>query len=342
MHRLRAFAAATAAFILFAPSACADALAEPARIEAGPDTVLAGEWLWPEGDAEALIVLVTGNGPHTRDQVISGSPMFGQLAQGLAAEGIASLRVDEAGVGESAGEITADFRERIPHVAAMVDAAAVEAEARGVPLILLGHSEGAMIAPIVAAERRDVGGLVLLAPPVLPGRTVWIDQQVTMTRQGLPDLTEADYANVEAALNAVVDAVEARDMDAIEAGVTVWFDAAGLLEVLRADGTWEGAVARMQSAEMHTFLTYDPRPALAALNQPVLAIFGEIDANVSPELNRESLDTIAGPGWQIVVMPEADHFFMRAEGGAPGEHVFGQMVLDAALPALIADSLPVE
>ena len=342
MQQFLAFAAAAAALTLFTPSAGADQQAEPARIEAGADTVLAGEWLWPEGEAEALIVLVTGNGPHSRDQVISGSPMFGQLARGLAGEGVASLRVDEAGVGESTGAVTADFRERLPHVAAMVDAAAIEAEARGIPLILLGHSEGAMIAPLVAADRPVVDGLVLLAPPVLPGRQVWIDQQVSMTRQGLPDLTETDYVNVELALNAVVDAVEVRDMDAIEAGVTAWFDAAGLLEVLRADGTLDGAIARMQSAEMHTFLTYDPRPALAAIERPVLAIFGEIDANVSPDMNRAPLEAIAGPAWRIEVMPDADHFFMRAEGAAPGEHVFGEMVLDPALAALIAESLPVE
>lgn len=262
--------------------------------------------------------------------------MFGQLARNLARDGVASLRVDEAGVGESTGAVTTDFRERIPHVEALVDAAAIAAGAHGIPLVLLGHSEGALIAPIVAAERPDVDGLVLLAPPVLPGRKVWIDQQVTMTHQGLPDLAETDYANVEAALNQVVDAVEAQDMPAIEAGVTAWFDAAGLLEVLRADGTLEGAVARMQSAEMHTFLTYDPRPALAAIDRPVLAIFGAIDANVSPDVNRAPLEAIAGADWQIVVMPDADHFFMRAEGAAPGEHVFGQMVLDPGLSDLIA------
>ncbi|HYR28575.1 MAG TPA: hypothetical protein VEU30_08920, partial [Thermoanaerobaculia bacterium] len=73
-------------------------------VEATQSIKLAGTLTLPKGNGpHRAAILITGNGGHTRDQVISGSPMFRMLAEHLAANAIATLRLDDRGVGASTG-----------------------------------------------------------------------------------------------------------------------------------------------------------------------------------------------------------------------------------------------
>lgn len=309
---------------------------EPVTVAAG-DAVLAGTLALPDDRPRAVVVLVQGAGPHGRDQVISGAPMFKLLADGLAAQGIASVRVDNAGVGESTGERVQHFRQRIPQIRAVLDMLAARPDLAGVPIGLVAHSEGTLVATEVWAERAAaVDFLVLLGAPGRQGRTVWIDQQANPAR--FPGRDAAGLAAIRAGFAAIADASIAGDRERIAQQADRLFATIGLSaqEIAEVRGDF---VDRMASPEMQVFLAHDPAPALARVTDPVLAVWGTHDDLTQPSLNVPIfLDHRSDAGaLTLVVLPREDHFFLRGEGLAPGEHKRGRMELSGALVDLVGD-----
>ncbi|WP_073975402.1 serine aminopeptidase domain-containing protein [Erythrobacter donghaensis] len=297
---------------------------------------LAGTLSFPEDRPRAAVVLVQGAGPHARDQVISGAPMFKLLADGLAAQGIASVRVDNAGVGASTGERVQHFKQRIPQIRAVLDMLAARPELAGVPIGIIGHSEGTLVATEVWAEREGViDFVVLLGAPGRQGRTVWIDQQANPAR--FPGSDQAKLTAIRATFADIADASIAGDHEAIGQGADRLFAMVGLSaqEIAEVRGDF---VDRMASPEMQVFLAHDPAPVFARVTDPVLAVWGTHDDLTEPSLNapiflakRHDAGALT-----LAVLPREDHFFLRGEGLAPGEHVAGKMELSSALVDLVA------
>lgn len=308
---------------------------EAVTVEAG-NAQLAGTLSLPPDRPRAAVVLVQGAGPHTRDQVISGAPMFKLLADGLAAQGIASVRVDNAGVGASTGERVLHFRQRIPQIRAVLDMLAARPELAGVPIGIVAHSEGSLVATEVWAEREGViDFLVLLGAPARQGRIVWIDQQANPAR--FPGSDEAKLTAIRATFADIADASIAGDREAIGQGADRLFAMVGLgaQEIAEVRG---GFVDRMASPEMQVFLAHDPAPVFARVTDRVLAVWGTHDDLTEPSLNVPVfLATRNDAGaLTVAVLPREDHFFLRGEGLAPGEHEKGRMELSSALVDLIA------
>lgn len=306
------------------------------------EAVLAGTLVLPADRPRAAVVLIQGNGPHGRDQIISGTPMFRVLADELAQRGIASVRIDNSGVGASTGARIRHFRERTPQIVSVFDALASYPDLQGVPLGLIGHSEGTMVATEVWIERGDtLDFLVLLGAPGRPGRTVWIDQQANPAR--FPDHDAAGHARIRAALERVVDLALADDRSGLEAAADHLFQVSGLSAEEAAE-IRPGFVERMSSAEMRVFLRHDPADAFVQVTDPVLTVWGGIDPLTSPELNVPVFLEGRNPESRltVVVLPDEDHFFLRGKGLVPGEHRFGEMSLSPRLVDVIADWLSSE
>ena len=306
-------------------------------------TTLAGTLRLPEGEPRAVVLMLTGNGNHTRDQMISGAPMFGEIAEALAARGVASLRLDTAGSGQSTGEHTAHFRERAPQMAAAVDLLSRQPELADAPLGLLGHSEGAMVAPLVYAARPEaVDFLILLSAPGARGDVVWVEQQAGFAPERFPNMPEDGLPAVRAALQAVTVASIQGDRDAVAAASLTFARAIGAPQEDIDNGELEPFIDRMASAEMQTFLSHDPAPAFSAVAAPVLAIWGGIDVHTAPAVNAGPLIAARHPESVLttVVLPAQDHFFMVGEGLAPGEHERGRMHVSPVLFDAIETWLP--
>lgn len=334
---LRLVAAGCAAALL-SVSASAQPLEQEVRFDSEPGVSLAGSLIRPEGDPRGVIVMITGAGAHPRDQVIGGTPMFAGIANQLADAGWASLRIDERGVGGSTGEITPHFKARLPDVLASIDFAAAQ---RLGPVGVLGHSEGAMLAPLADIERPEtVEFLILLGAPGADGRTVWVDQQMAMTREGEPEASAEKLAAVEAALHGVVDASIAGDDAGVETATRALFTAWDVPEELYEDGTFESFAARMASPEMEVFLAHDPAAPLARSRDPRLVVYGAADYHTSPTVNIPLVETAsAGAPTHIVVLDDENHFFLKAPGHGPDDFVAGEMVLSSALGEAMADWL---
>jgi pimeloyl-ACP methyl ester carboxylesterase len=254
------------------------------------------------GPAPALI-LIGGSGPTDRDETVAGIPVFGQLARDLVNAGFIVLRYDKRGVGQSGGRAEsatiADYAEDVRAVLKWLEnQKGVDKDRIG----LVGHSEGALVAMLVAArERGKVGAIALVAGPSTDGATVVLEQQKLILSK-MP---------IDAAQRAEKEALQQQINNAVITGKG-WNE---LPESARrvADTPW-----------FYSFLTFDPKKAMADTRQPVLIVQGELDTQVQPhhadrlaELARARRTKAAV---EVVNVPGVNHLLVPAKTGDVSEY----------------------
>ena len=281
-------------------------------------------------------VLVSGSGPQDRDETLFGHKPFAVLADALTRAGVAVLRYDDRGYGEGTGDhaaaTTRDFAADALGAARFLSA---RNDVRAVGVI--GHSEGGLIAPLLASENPDeVAFAVLLAGPAVRGDDVLRAQSAAMMRAaGQDDAAVAKNRAVQDALfDAVSEAADDADLDAKLAAVAE----AMLRDVPAADReaarpNVEAQTRRMAAPWMRAFVALDPAPALRKLRRPTLAAFGGRDLQVTAEANVLPMTrALAGnPAAAVVVFPNLNHLFQPAETGLPGEYGTIETTLDPRL-----------
>lgn len=328
------------------PVQAAAAVDEQVRVPTGdPAIVLAGTLSLPAGDGpHPAVLFLTGSGGHTRDQVISGTPMFKILGEYLVGRGLAVLRLDDRGAGDSTGpgvrESTMD--ERAADALAVLRYLLARPEVDPGRVGLLGHSEGGVTGPRLALEEPRVGFLVLLAPPSVPGADIWVRQQGDILRRA-GEMPESQIRAIEEALAAMVRHIGLggnTDDGFYRFGreaCLAWGDPP---EEVTPEFVDE-AFGDLRQAWYEDFFSSDPRVALRQLRRPVLAVFGGADQQVIVEQNAEalvaSLLDAGNESFTVTVLPDEDHFFLRAEGLAPNEHVHGKMELSPAALEVVGD-----
>jgi uncharacterized protein len=281
------------------------------------------------------VLLITGSGPQDRDEALLGHRPFLVLADYLTRRGIAVLRADDRGVGQSGGTFaaatTGDFAtDAEAGVAYLRSRRDVDPKKIG----LIGHSEGGTIAPMIAARDHDIAFIVLMAGPGVPGDAILAEQNAL--------IAEAMGASHE---QAVARGAQIRAMSAIVTGEK---DPVARESRLRALLT--GAVPAAQiDAQINAldtpwfryFLDYDPAPALRRVTCPVLAINGEKDLQVPPKQNlpaiRTALETSGNHRVEIVELPGLNHLFQTAKTGSPSEYAdIQETIAPAALERIAA------
>lgn len=303
---------------------------------ANGDVTLAGTLTLPETDGpHPAVVLISGSGQQNRDEEIYGFKVFRTIADHLTREGIAVLRYDDRGIGgSSAGAdedtcvtFAGDVEAAVQYLAGRDD---IDPEQIG----LLGHSEGGIIAPIVATQARGVAFMILMAGTGTPGSEVLSAQtRLIMKADGASDAEiEASVALQDRAIEAAISG-EGRDEVAEALRAEYQEVAAALPEAQRAAiadvDEWveqmvESQMQTLTSAWMVFFLTFDPAPVLEQVTVPVLALFGGKDTQVPAEANRDAvLRALEKGGNQdrtAHIFPEANHLFQAAVTGSPNEY----------------------
>lgn len=293
------------------------------------DVTLAGTLTLPDGEGPfTAALLITGSGSQNRDEEIFQHKPFAVIADHLTRRGIAVLRVDDRGVGGSStgatpGAATSfDFAGDVEAGVAFLRSRPEVAAAR---IGLIGHSEGGMIAPIVAARNDGVAFIVLLAGPGIPGAELLEMQGVLIMRAaGEDEETIASSARSRRALfDVVLD-------DGLDAGVAE----ARMRELIESDpefiaaseeeraASMETALAQLTAPWLRTFIRYDPAPTLRQVDCPVLAVNGELDLQVPCRVN---LDAIAAalehnPDATVKAFPDLNHLFQACETGLMEEY----------------------
>jgi pimeloyl-ACP methyl ester carboxylesterase len=262
------------------------------------------------------VVLITGSGQQDRDETLLDHKPFLVLADALTRKGIAVLRSDDRGAGGSGGDFavatTADFATDVEAaVAYLKTRPEVDVHRIG----LAGHSEGGVIAPMVAARNRDIAFIVMLAGTGVPGDQIIVAQTVAGV--------EAEGASHEQALQ--TGAQERRILDLVEKEK----DPAILKQKLAAETGMPPAqldiVYRQLTSPWYLyFLSYDPAPALRKVSCPVLALNGSLDTQVPPKLNlpaiRQALQEGGNQHFEVVELPGLNHLFQHAKTGGFSEY----------------------
>jgi hypothetical protein len=283
----------------------------PVTPRSGAPFELAGTLTLPKSGAPPYpaVVTITGSGGQDRDEnlwpLLKTYRPFRDIAVRLAREGIAVLRMDDRGVGASGGaRDSATMEDFAEDVRAQVAWLRAQPEIDGARIALLGHSEGGVVGPMVAATDRGIAAVVVLAGTAKPGAQVLHDQ-LTRPIETAPGLSpERRSALRDSAL-------------------------AGLIRDSASFGPW-----------MRHFWAYDPRTAARQVRQPVLILHGELDRQVTVG----QADTLAaairagGNGDVTVrVFPRLNHLFLVAPGdGAPHEY---PSIRETTLPTEVTDAI---
>jgi dipeptidyl aminopeptidase/acylaminoacyl peptidase len=276
-------------------SAPADApyIAEDVVVKTPAGNTLAGTLTLPKSASRthpvSAIVTVTGSGPQDRDENIGlpGFRPFRQIADSLARRGIAVLRMDDRGTGASGGTFkgstSADFAEDVRAGLAYLR---TRVEIRTDRLGVLGHSEGALIAPMVADKEPTLRAIVLLAGIAQPGRTALhfqLKNQIEHNTKLTPEVRDSQIAEIPKRIDAMM-----------------------------AADPW-----------MKYFLTYDPAPTLRRVKTPVLILTGSRDQQAVPEqvaLQEAAFKEGGNTDVTARVLPDLNHLFVQDTDGFPGNY----------------------
>jgi len=279
-------------------------------------------------------VLVSGSGPQDRNEALMGHKPFLVLADHLTRRGIAVLRYDDRGVGESTGDFaTATSEEFAADALSAVEFLANDARVDPRSVGIIGHSEGGLIAPMTAVRSDAVGFIVLLAGPGLPGRDI-IQLQGTLIGEAMK--MDPEVMAVSRALRDTLFDIVAAEPDPYRAAhllrEATTRARAGVSEEVRArmdqgvdpEEAVEAMIRQVNSPWFRFFLTYDPRPNLSAVRVPVLALNGTKDLQVPYRVNLHeigrALEKGGNPDVTIQALEGLNHLFQEAETGTPSEY----------------------
>ena len=297
------------------------------NIEAG--ITLAGTFSKPNsGGPFPALLLITGSGPQNRDEELLGQKPFLVIADYLTRRRIAVLRVDDRGIGKSTGNFRAATTEDFAgDVRSGINYLKTRSDVNPKKIGLLGHSEGGIIAPMVASRSTDVAYIILMAGPSLRGAQILsMQDSLISAAMGVPTERIVHRLKVNRALFAIVQAesdttrLRQRIRSAVEQSMAADSVMGGKINREEMEAT----VNQIVSPWFRFFLTYDPAPALEKVTCPILALDGSKDLQVPAEENIKGMELAfkksGNKRAKAMMLPGLNHLFQKAETGAPLEY----------------------
>ena len=300
---------------------------------------LAGTLTVPKGPGPfPAAIFVSGSGGQDRDETMLGHKPFHVLADQLTRLGIATLRYDDRGVGLSNGDqatgTSKDFANDAEGAHRFLKTAA---NIKRTKIGFIGHSEGALIAPMVAARNPDVAFVVMLAGPGVPGKDVILKQSEAIMKAMKASPAEIKKSRdsqlkIIASVDAVVRknpsypdpiklvAALKKETDALIAALPL----ADRIEAQKNRAMVDAQVQQFATPWFRYFLNYDPRTALRKVKVPVLVMNGDKDLQVIASQNvpevEKALRTGGNKRVTVRLMPGLNHLFQHTETGSPQEY----------------------
>jgi hypothetical protein len=318
----------------------------------GAGIALAGTLTLPPGSGpHPAVLLLPGSGPLDRDAVVAGHRTSLVLADQLTRNGFAVLRFDKRGTSRSNGVFAdaafTDFA---------ADAQAALAYLRSRPemspgrVLVLGHSEGALLAGMLLERVRGLAGGILLGAPAQRGDSLMVSRaRALLGARGVPDSTLAKDESLRTAVFRAIERSETKTQ--AEVRETIRKEVANALRRMTdaeraavgyGEREWESGaeVFLAQLAWFRQFLSLDPVGIYERIDAPVLAIFGALDQQVPAEPNADLVRramSLYGRGAEIVVLPGINHQMQQAHSGSPVEYgQISETIAVAVLERIIA------
>lgn len=278
-----------------------------------------------------VVILISGSGPQNRDEELLGHKPFLVLSDFLTKSGIAVLRYDDRGTALSKGDFktatSADFATDVESAIAYLK---TRKEINTKNIGLIGHSEGGLIAPMVASKSKDVAFIVLLAGTGIQGDWLLLLQQKLIGKAS--GISDDDLQKSELTNRKVFDIVnKSSNLEKLNLDLTNYIKQtlnhnpnAGKPAGMSDDDFVNLQVKQIANPWMQYFIKYNPAPTLEMVKCPVLAINGEKDLQVPPKENLEAIKSALSKGGNkkvtTKVLPNLNHLFQECKTGSPDEY----------------------
>jgi len=301
------------------------------------DIEIGGTLTLPLGEIKApLLIMSSGSGAQDRDSNIYDFKIFKVIAQTLSKQGIPTFRYDDRGINKSSGNFAdATLDDLVSDVDAIINYFKNNEDQNFDRFIILGHSQGGVVAGKIAKENESIVQLILMGSTA-PSLSEILRYQVELAYQNSPvdkslieneivareslmrslvndkNIEEARLAYERAYIDVLNDLPDAQRNSIPDINATAMNQASSL-------------VAVYSSAQMKSLLFYVPVSDLERLDIPVLVLFGGKDTQVTVSQNlepiKEALES-SGTSFDVITFPEANHLFQKAENGSVNEYPF--------------------
>ncbi len=303
----------------------------------GPDTLRYGGTLTlPKGEKQSVaIIILSGTNPQNRDGEMAGHKVFKEIAEFLSNHGIAVLRTDDRGVGETNGDYskatTFDFA---TDAIAAVNYLKTRKEIKPDKIGLLGHSEGGAVASIAAARCKDVAFLISAAGLMTDGLSSVIQQNIDIVHAApIPDYDKARYDEINGIMFPI--AYEYADADSLalanqlQAAYDKWAPRSDSIFKSQNAGEFDHFrfpiyryILQATSPWYRFFIRYNPADYLGKVTVPVLALNGTKDIMVNCEQNLGNVKRYLAHNNDVTTVPieGVNHLLLPCETGAQEEY----------------------
>lgn len=311
---------------------------------------LSGTLTLPEGEGPfPAVVLVTGSGSQNRDEEIFGHKPFWVIADHLSRRGIAVLRYDDRGVaasgGMAAGATTADLamdaRSALEYLGSRNE---IDLSRLG----LIGHSEGGLIAFMLASEYKDVSFIVSLAGPGVDGKTILLDQSEYINR--LSGVGKSVLVDNRIVMAKVYDLMKINESHASWGEEVIEFTSSYYSNNSTSEYSEEdieqikrnllNSIPEASYAWMRYFVMSDPTTYFASISCPVLALNGAKDCQALAENNinaiKKGLQDSGNKEVTAMILPGLNHLFQNCTTGLPSEYNLIEETFDLNALGLMA------
>jgi uncharacterized protein len=311
------------------------------------------------------VILITGSGKQDRDETILGHRSFAVIADWLTRQGIAVLRVDDRDMGKTTGNYStstsADFAK---DVEAGINYLKSREDVDTGNIGLIGHSEGGMIAPMVAVKRNDVKFIVLLAGPGAKIIDLMEQQNVDVAAAAGTSRTFLEKYRLlfRQLANTIIN--EPDSAKAFDKSIKVfndWQKDKNIFLVKSTTGVTDekskakfirGFVQQLSTPWFNYFMKFNPADYLTLVKCPVLALNGEKDIQVSAKQNLEAIKNaleksnaqrpVGKKNFKTIEMPGLNHLFQHCKKCTVEEYGELEESFDTGTLTIIANWIKTE
>ncbi|ASB50562.1 alpha/beta hydrolase family protein [Alkalitalea saponilacus] len=315
---------------------------------------LAGTLTFPYGNKKhPAVVLITGSGAQNRNQEIFGHKPFLVLSDYLTRHGIAVLRFDDRGYGESEGDFSiATSQDFASDVQSAFEYLMTRPEIDSKQIGLIGHSEGGMIAPMVAAKNEKIAFIVLLAGTGMKGSDLLHLQVKLISRaSGMQESEIEKSLKINRNVFNIVSKTE--DINDLKSKLEIYYKSIPSEQIpggVITDDIINYQVNMWATPWMRFFLNHNPINPLKLVKCPVLAVNGEKDLQVPPIENLQAIEEAllqsGNKSYKIVKFDGLNHLFQECETGLPSEYsqieqTFAPVALDEITKWILTQTISI-
>jgi pimeloyl-ACP methyl ester carboxylesterase len=282
------------------------------------------------GTMHPAVIMITGSGAQNRNEDIMGFKIFGIIADYLTRRGIAVLRYDDRNFGKSKGtdvsmSTTADFAFDVIEAFKFLKN---RKDIDGKKIGLFGHSEGGIVAPIVASIKKDVAFIVLMAGTSVRGCDI-IREQTKLILKSY-NTSDTDINKTMSLQGRLIDSVmSGGDLKALREELIKDYiendnETPDSLKQKTAEDKADAGIFQLTTPWIKYFLKLNPQEYLEKITCPVLALFGGLDLQVPVQQNekpmKDALTKVGNKDFTIYTFSKANHLFQTANTGSPAEY----------------------